>query len=53
MSITGVQDKFEEDSKINCLWKEKETEKEKENQNQKLYMPINDMIFCKYLSTLE
>jgi len=27
MSITGVQDKFEEDSKMNCLWKEKETEK--------------------------
>lgn len=27
MSITGVQDKFEKDSKMNCLWKEKETEK--------------------------
>lgn len=43
MSITGVQDRFEEDSKMNCLWKEKETEKK--IQNQKLYMPINDMIF--------
>jgi len=29
MSITGGQDNFEEDSKMNCLWKEKETEKKK------------------------
>lgn len=37
MSITGGQDNFEEDSKMNCLWKEKETERKKNPKSKTLH----------------